>query len=154
MFQKLITNLVPLFSEEELKPDTELRKKPKTFRNCLADIFNEIIFDRQIPLARVQRETNIPFPTLDDWIKGRSCPLADDNLMVLTRYLDTNMEYLCYGIGCEDSRQVQSERLAAYFGTDLETIEAIMDGSLIREINEEDELVKLAKESIEWQMKA
>ena len=154
MFQKLMSNLVPLFSEEELKPDTELKKKPKTFRNCLADIFNEIIFDRKIPLAKVQRETNIPFPTLDDWIKGRSCPLADDNLMVLTKYLGTNMEYLCYGIGCEDSRETQVERLATFFGCDEESIEMIMDGSMKKEINEEEELSELAQESVEWNLRA
>jgi hypothetical protein len=155
MLQKIITNLVPLFSESELAPDTELKVKPKTFRNCLADIFNEMIFDRKIPLAKVQRETNIPFPTLDDWIKGRSCPLADDNLMVLTKYLDTNLEYLCFGIGCEDSRQTQSQRVADFFGCDLETVEMIMDGSLKKDTDaDKEELENMAKESIEWQMKA
>lgn len=157
MSQKAIANLVPLFSQEELKPDTAPSKavKPKTFTNCIADIFNEIIYERKIPLAKVQRETNIPFPTLDDWIKDRSVPLADDNLMILTRYLDTNIEYLCFGIGCEDSRQKQVSRLAEYFETDIDSIEMIMDGTLKKEIlNEDEELEILAKESIEWQMKA
>ena len=154
MLQKIVSNLVPLFSDDELAPDTEPKTKPKTFRNCLADIFNEIIFDRKIPLAKVQKETNIPFPTLDDWIKGRSCPLADDNLMVLTKYLDTNLEYLCFGIGCEDSRELQVKRLAAFFKTTEENIEMVMDGSLTRDNESEEEKLKdLAMESIKWNMR-
>lgn len=141
---KLIKNLVPLF--ENIPQDNIPKKKVKTFRNCLADIFNETLFDRKVPLAKVQRETNIPFPTLDDWIKARTCPLADDNLMVLTRYLDMSMEYLCYGIGCPDSIETQSKRMADYFGVDLETVCLIMEGELIKEVE--------SKESEEWQLKA
>jgi hypothetical protein len=144
---EIIKGTVPLF--ENIPQDNIPKKKKKTFRNCLADIFNELLFERNIPLVRVQKETNIPFPTLDDWIKARSTPLADDNLMVLTKFLDTNMEYLCYGIGCPDSIETQAKRIAEYFKVSLDEICRIMEGELIN-----NQLEELAKESVEWQMKA
>jgi hypothetical protein len=140
-----IKNLIPLFSD--IPTDNTPKKKQKTFTNCLADTFNEILFERKIQLAKVQRETNIPFPTLDDWIKGKSCPLADDNLMVLSKYLGVNLEFLCYGIGSPDSIEVQAKRLAEHFNVELETVLQIMEG-------EKYELENLAMESIRCQLKA
>ena len=142
---KALRNLIPLF--DNIPTDNEPKKKPKTFQNCLADIFNEILYERKMKLVMVHKETNIPFPTLDDWIKGKSCPLADDNLMVLSKYLGVNLEFLCYGIGSPDSIEVQAKRIAEHFNTDLETVLQIMEG-------EKYELENLAMESIRCQLKA
>lgn len=118
---------------DEIPQDNFPNKKPKTFRNCVADNFNEILFERDISLARVQKDTGIPFPTLDDWIKARTIPLTDDNLMVLARYLNVPLEFLCYGIG-EEETIIKNEndpritRLAEHFRTDKKVVLEIING--------------------------
>lgn len=121
-------NQVALF--ESIPQDAVVFKKIKKFNNCVSDIFHEVISERKISLARVQKDTEIPFPTLDDWIKGRTIPLTDENIMILARYLNLDLEYLLFGIGSESSIEVRINRIANHFKVDPETIFQIMEGEL------------------------
>ena len=128
---KIEINQTALF--ENIPQDNFPTRKQKTFNNCVADTLNEILFERKLTLARVQKDTNIPFPTLDDWIKGKSVPLADDNLMVLAKYLNVTLEFLCFGLGQEEARinhehDPKVVRLAEHFKTDRKVILEIFNG--------------------------
>lgn len=131
----MIEHNIPLFENiPQDNPDGKKDERPKRYRNCLADIFHELISERKISLAKVHKETGIPFPTLDDWIKGTSkSQLTDDNLMILARYLNVGLEYLCYGLG-DDEDFLESEddpkvaRVAEHFKIERKVALAIING--------------------------
>jgi hypothetical protein len=119
--------------EEDIEQDNIPKKKPKTFTNCLAENFSMIIFERKISLSKVQKDTSIPFPTLHDWVRGKTIPLADDNLMVLSKYLEISLEYLCFGVGSEskeDSLEIDFgvTNLAEHFKCEKELILKVIQG--------------------------
>ena len=62
-------------------------------------MLNELLTAKNINLAKVVKDTGIPFTTLDDWANGRTTPMADENLKKLANYFNVTMEYLCFGIG-------------------------------------------------------
>ena len=123
---------------ENIEKDNEPTKKAKSYYNCIADVLNEILFERKISLSRVQKDTGIPFPTLDDWIKARTIPLTDDNLMVLAKYLNTPLEHLCYGIGQEENfikneNDPRIERIAAHFNLEKKVVLEVINGGNFEE---------------------
>lgn len=87
-----------MFSPDEL-PQTDEAKKKESI-NCLQDIFIELLDDRKVQLADVQRGTGIAWGTIHGWYCGDvKSQLADKNLLKLAQFFNVSIEYLCFGIG-------------------------------------------------------
>lgn len=124
-------NQLPLVSDIPMdNPDALLKKKKKRYTNCIGEILMELIEERKLSLAKVHRDTEIPFPTLDDWAKSKSVPLTDENLMVLKNYFGVNIEYLCYGVGLPVTFDIAIERLSKKLKLSNEYITAIMEDTI------------------------
>jgi hypothetical protein len=79
-----------------------VKKKPE-IENCLTEILNEVFFERKLTEAKVARDTDIPFTTLNDWLNGRvQKQTLGKNIPKLARYLNLSIEYMVYGIGSDD----------------------------------------------------
>lgn len=91
-----MTEQVPMFSD---LPETDAPKaKPRI--NCLQDILLELMDERKVNPAQIQKTTGIPWSTLQGWITGSvSAQLADKNVLSLARYFSVSLEYLLFGIG-------------------------------------------------------
>jgi len=96
-----LDNQLPLISDIPMdNPDAlKKKKKPKEINNIICEMLNELLTAKKVNLAKVVKETGIPFTTLDDWANGRSTPMADENLKKLANYFGVSLEYLCFGIG-------------------------------------------------------
>lgn len=71
--------------------------------NCLQDMLLELMDKRQVTLAQIQRETNIPWSTLQGWHDGNAnSQLADKNLLRLAQFFKVPLEYLVYGLGSDE----------------------------------------------------
>lgn len=84
----------------------ETRKKMNARRekaravNCFQEIFLEILDERKLGLAPIQKAADIPWPTLQGWYAGSTkTPLLDINILKLAQFLNVSIEYLCFGIG-------------------------------------------------------
>jgi transcriptional regulator with XRE-family HTH domain len=78
-------------------------KPPKTkIKNCLQEILSELMTEKRVELADVQKATGIPFPTLWGWATAKTgTQLLDENVLKLAQYFDVTIEYLAFGIGHE-----------------------------------------------------
>lgn len=85
----------------ELPVTDEAKKRTKV--NCLQDMLLELMDERKVSLAQIQKETKIPFSTLMGWHDGSvNCQIADKNLLALARFFNVSLEFLVYGIGNGD----------------------------------------------------
>jgi hypothetical protein len=89
---------LPLLPPEQLPQTDEPKKRERV--NCLQDMLLELMHERKISLATIQKTTGIPWPTLIGWHSGDvACQMADKNLLALARFFNVSLEYLVYGIG-------------------------------------------------------
>jgi hypothetical protein len=94
---------VPLLPAEEL-PQTDPAKPKKEKVNCLQDMMIEIMNERKIELAEIQRETGIPWGTLYAWYSGEvSAQLLDRNILKLAQFFNVSIHYLGFGIGEDEN---------------------------------------------------
>lgn len=129
----LDSNQLPFFENIPMDNPDGKKKKKKKYGNCIGDVLREILEERKLSIAKIHKDTEIPFPTIDDWSKSKSVPLTDENLYILKKYLGVSIEYLCYGTGIRSSLEKAVERLAKQFSVDEEVIEAIMEGEYYEE---------------------
>lgn len=94
-----LDNQIPFFESIPMDNPDALKKKKKEINNIICEMLNELLSARDINLAKVVKDTGIPFTTLDDWANGRTTPMADENLIKLANYFEVTLEYLCFGIG-------------------------------------------------------
>src|SRR5690554_2441019 len=93
----LFENL-PVYQEDLEK----IRAKKKSI-NCLQEMLLELMEERSVSLARIHKETGIPFSTLMDWHNGESkSQMLEENILKLARYFNVSLEYLCFGIGSDE----------------------------------------------------
>lgn len=96
-------NQPTLFNLDELPQTDEPKKKQGEPENCLQDMLLELMNERKVTLAAIQRATEIPWGTLMDWHNGGvRTQKADRNLLKLAQFFNVSTDYLCWGIG-EDS---------------------------------------------------
>lgn len=93
------------FESEQLQlvqniPSDEVEEKRKT--NIISFILKEILEERDLNLSLVSTQTGISYNTLHEWLSGNRTPMADENLLTLSKYLNLSITYLCYGIGSDE----------------------------------------------------
>lgn len=70
--------------------------------NCLQDMFIELINERRVELADIQKGTGIPWSTLHGWYIGDvKSQMLDKNVLKLAQFFNVSLEYLAFGIGPE-----------------------------------------------------
>lgn len=97
----MIEKNLTLLPDEQLPQTDEPKKKEKV--NILQEMLAEIMSERNITPAEVQKATGIPWGTIHSWMVGSvDCQKADKNLLKLAQYLNVSLFYLLYGIGSDD----------------------------------------------------
>lgn len=90
-----------LLPVEQLPQTDEPKKKPRV--NCLQDMLLELMDERHISLAMIQKATSIPWATLQGWHDGSvNSQLADRNLLKLAQFFNVSLAFLVYGLGDSD----------------------------------------------------
>lgn len=90
-----------LLPDDQLPVTDEVKAKPKV--NCLQDILLELMDERKVTLAQIQKETNIPWGTLMGWHNGDvNSQQADRNLLALSKFFNVSLHYLLFGMGDSD----------------------------------------------------
>jgi hypothetical protein len=89
---------IPLISDLPVTDEPKSKQRPRI--NCLQDMLLELMDERNVTPAQIQKATGIPWGTLAAWISGSvNCQLADQNLLKLARFFNVDLFYLLYGIG-------------------------------------------------------
>lgn len=80
--------------------DEPVVRKPRV--NCLQEILLEVMNERKLTLAEIQKGTGISWATIISWHEGTyNSQRADKNLLKLAQFLNLNLSYLLFGIGDE-----------------------------------------------------
>jgi transcriptional regulator with XRE-family HTH domain len=69
---------------------------------CISDMILELMDSRNVSFEEILKQTGIPHPTLNDWIKGKTTPLTGRNLLKLAQFFNVHIHYLCFGIGTDE----------------------------------------------------
>jgi DNA phosphorothioation-dependent restriction protein DptG len=89
--------IVPL---EQLPQTDEPKKKKKPSSNILSKIMKELMEERDIKLAQIQKATGIAWSTLHGWYDGDvKAQILDEDLLKVARFFNVTLEYLAFGIG-------------------------------------------------------
>lgn len=103
-------NQVPMFAElpaDQATPLKKVRRKVNDVQESLLYIMEK----RELTLSKIQRETEIPWGTIMGWHDGQVNSMQlDHNFFRLWMYLKCSLEFLCFGIGDEDTT-IDSEKL-------------------------------------------
>lgn len=79
-------------------PKKKERKKPSS--NILKQIMRELMEERNINLAQIQKATALKWSTLYGWYKGDAqTQILDQDLLKLAQFFNVTLEYLAFGIG-------------------------------------------------------
>jgi hypothetical protein len=79
----------------------QIRRAKAKNVNCLLEIVAELMDERKISMADIQRETDIPWATLHSWLIDGKSQILDGNIMALSKFFDCSINYLAFGIGEE-----------------------------------------------------
>lgn len=82
----------------ELPATDPSKARPKV--NQLQEILAELMSERKIEAAEIQKATGIPWGTLQGWIKGDvGAQILDENILKLSKFFNVSIHYLAFGIG-------------------------------------------------------
>ncbi len=109
-----IENQQVLFSNIEQDNPKGKGRSEEDECNIIHEILSEILIERKVSVVELARELKVPYTTIDDWLKGRSVPLAGKNLLNLFIFSKVPLEYLCFGIG-DKNHYEKYEQLLGFF---------------------------------------
>lgn len=90
-----------MFDPVELPQTDEPKKKPKI--NILQDMLLELMDERKVSLAQIQKATGIPWGTLQGWHDGDvGCQKLDRNVFELAKFFNVHLHYLGFGVGTDE----------------------------------------------------
>lgn len=80
----------------------QARRKNAHKANCLLEMVAELMDERKISMADIQKATGIPWATLHDWLVAGRVQTLDGNMLALSKFFNCSINYLAFGIGDPD----------------------------------------------------
>lgn len=98
---EILKGQIPLF--DDIPMDNPDGRKVREKVNVLQDMLLELMDERKVSLAQIQKETGIPWGTLMGWHNGDvNVQKLDSNILKLAQFFNVHIHYLVYGIGSDD----------------------------------------------------
>lgn len=84
----------------------KLKKEPEA-ENCLNEQLEKLISERRVTVAHIHKATGISYSTLHDMMNRKHrYQKLNRNILELARFFNVSIEFLVYGIGEEDGKNV------------------------------------------------